>query len=237
MHLRSLMIAALAVLLFARPAIGITAQLTLQKFTGDDALVIITLDDAGGVISGHVEVQVNPNIGDLRAVFLQVIDESILPGLTITGPWVNETAIGDDDVTSVGNANVNGGGTPGPFDVGIEFGSSGIGANDIQAADFFLDHDTTDLSLSMFDLSRWAVRMTSVGLPGGSREGSSKLGVVEFHLTGLTPPNDPPGPPGDPTPQGSAMQPIPEPGSAMLAAVAAMTGAWYWRRRHVALRR
>ena len=120
--------------------------------------------------------------------------------------------------------------------IGIELGSSGIGANDIQAADFFLDHDTTDLALSMFDLSRWAVRMTSVGLPGGSREGSSKLNVVEFHLTGLTPPTLPPGPPGDPQPS-SALQPIPEPGSAMLAAVAAMTGAWYLRRRHASQRR
>jgi hypothetical protein len=224
---RGLLAAAFVALLFPRPAAGITAQLTLREFTGDDALVIITLDDAGGIITGNVQVQTDPNIGDLRALFLQVIDESILPGLTISGPWVSEFVTGDDNIESVGGANVNGGGSPGPFEVGIAFGSSGIGADDIQAADFFMDHSTSDLTLAMFDLGGWAARMTSVGLPGGPREGSSKLAVVDFHLTGMTPPPDP---------QPSVTQPIPEPGTAALAAIAVVTGGWYLRRRHAAQR-
>ena len=228
---RVVLAASLLALLFPRSANGITAQLTLSEFTGDDAIVIITLDDTGGVITGNVEVQASPNIGDLRAVFLQVIDESILSGLSVTGPWVNDIVIGDDNVTEVGNANVNGDGTPGPFDIGIELGSSGIGADDIQAAEFFLDHSTMALTLSMFDLEAWAVRMTSVGLAGGPREGSSKLGVVSYHLTGMTPPTPPI------SPQTSPTQPIPEPGTVALAGIAAITGGWYWRRRNAAQRR
>jgi hypothetical protein len=162
-----------------------------------------------------------------------VIDESILPGLIISGPLVSDSIVGDDDVTSVGNANVSGDGSPGPFDVGIAFGSSGIGGDDIQSTDFFLDHAQYDLSLSMFDLTRWGKRLTSVGLPDGLREGSSKLSVTDLQYTGLTPPPTPLGD-GDPSP---AIAPVPEPGTVGLIGVAAVfAGGWLWRRRNEAQR-
>ncbi len=230
----SLLAALIIGALFPRAARGITVQLTLTQFTGDDALVIVTLDDAGGIISGNINVQANPNIGDLRALFLQVTDESILPGLIITGPLVSESIIGDDNVDTVGNANVNGAGSPGPFDVGIAFGTPGIGGDDIQSTTFFLNHAQTDITLSMFDLTRWGIRLTSVGLPDGPREGSSKLSVLDIHPTGLIPPPTPLG--GDDLPN-PGIAPVPEPGTLALGAVAALfTSGWWWRRRAAAAR-
>ncbi len=213
-----------------RHAQGVTVQLTLAQFTGDPASATIQLNDDGGIITGLITVQPNPNIGDLRAVFLQVIDESILPGLSITGPDVTDFIIGNNDVTSVGNANVNGDGSPGPFDIGIAFGTPGLGADDIQSTAFFMNHASTDLALSMFDLTRWGLRMTSVGLDGGPREGSSKLNVVGIQLTGLEPPGNPT-PSGDPDPTPSATAPIPEPGTAMFVLVTAVFATGWWRSR------
>ena len=210
---------------------AVSMQLTFAPFTGDSASATLELTDDGGFITGVITVQPNPNIGDLRAVFLQVIDESILCDLEITGPHVTDIEIDEDNVTSVGNANVNGGGSPGPFDIGIAFGSPGIGSDDIQTTTFFLEHCEMDLTLDMFDLQGWAVRMTSVGTPGSSREGSSKLSVVDIRLTGLEPPNVPT-PSGEPgSPSNSAIAPIPEPTTAMFTIVTAAMGAAWWRRR------
>ena len=216
----------------ANQARAVTMQLTFAQFTGDSAAATIELTDDGGIITGIVTVQPNPNIGDLRAVFLQVLDPSILSGLDITGPLITATEVDANNVTSVGNANVNGGGSPGPFDIGIAFGSPGIGSDDIQTATFFLEHCNIDLTLDMFDLDGWAIRMTSVGLPGSSREGSSKLGVVDIRLTGMVPPSPLPLPAFDPSQSSStAIAPIPEPTTAMFALVTTAMGAAWWRRR------
>lgn len=212
-------------------------QLELAPFTGTDASILIDLSDEGGIITGEINVVANPNIGDLRAIFLQVNDLSILNQLNITGDLITDIEIDANDVTSVGNANVNGDGSPGPFDIGIAFGSPGIGADDIQSASFIIEHDSTDLSLDMFDLSNWAARLTSVGLADGPREGSSKLLVTDIRLTGLTPPELPPplipeGEPSDPGFPGSSQNaPIPEPGSAALILVGGALSAAWWRGR------
>lgn len=223
---------ALAVLGFAATeARAVSMTLDLTQFTGDSASATIELTDDGGFIKGVITVQPSPNIGDLRAVFLKVLDNDILCDLEITGSLITDIEIDENDVTSVGNANVNGGGSPGPFDIGIAFGTPGIGSDDIQSATFFLDHSTIDLTLGMFDLEGWAVRLTSVGLPGSSREGSSKLGVVDIRLTGMEPPNIPT-PSGEPgSPNNSAIAPIPEPTTAMFALVTTAMGAGWWRRR------
>ena len=169
-------------LVAARPAEGVTVQLTLAEFTGDDAEVRITLDDSTGNIVGQVDVIPSPNIGDLRAVFFSLNDSHLVCNLSATGSLVTAVAMEANCVTSVGNANVNGGGSPGPFDVGIAFGSSGIGSDDIQSASFILEYECGPLTLDMLDLNSFAARLTSVGLLGGSRNGSSKLSVIEALL-------------------------------------------------------
>ncbi len=229
------LIALAALLALPTRAHAVTMQLELTPFTGTDSSVLIDLSDEGGIITGQVNVVANPNIGDLRALFLQVNDLSILNHLNITGDDITAVKIDAGKVTSIGNANVNGGGNPGPFDIGIAFGSPGIGFDDIRSTSFIIAHDSTDLFLDMFDLSNWAARLTSVGLAGGPREGSSKLRVTDIRLTGLTPPQPPLTPedePSDPGFPGSAQNaPIPEPGIAALIVVAGALGAGWWRRR------
>jgi len=222
---------------------AVSMQLEFSPFTGGSSSVLLNLSDDGGIITGQVSVVANPNIGDLRALFIELNDLSILSGnqLNITGALISETVIDANNVTSVGNANVNGGGSPGPFDIGIAFGSPGIGSDDIQNASFIIEHESTDLTLGMFNLSNWAVRLTSVGTPGGSREDSSKLNVTSIRLTGLTPPdNGPPGgeltPQGDPQnpgfPGNAELAPIPEPGTAALIIISsAVTGIYLRKRR------
>lgn len=166
-------------LMSARQAGGVTVQLNLAPFTGDDAQVRITLDDSTGKIVGQVDVIPSPNIGDLRAIFFSLDDSHLLCNLSATGSLITAVEMEAGGVTSVGNANCNGGGSPGPFDVGIAFGSPGIGADDIQSASFILEYDCGDFTLDMLNLNSFAARLTSVGPLNGSRNGSSKLSVVE----------------------------------------------------------
>lgn len=86
-----------------------------------------------------------------------------------------------------GGNNLSGGGTPCPCDIGVEIGDPGIGmGDDFQTTTFTLSHITDSLDLSLFDGQDRGARLTSVGLPDGSRDGSSKLGgVVPEPTTGL----------------------------------------------------
>ncbi len=212
----------------ARPVAGVTLQLNLAPFTGDHSQVRITLDDSTGNIVGQVDVIAAPNIGDLRAIFFSLNENDLLCNLSATGSLVTAVEMEANGVTSVGNANVNGDGSPEPFDVGIAFGSSGIGGDDIQSASFILEHDCGDLTLDMLDLDSFAARLTSVGPLGGNRSGSSKLSVVEMLIlnSGGKDDDDDGGtsgggttPSGGPAP--TAESAIPEPASLVFVAMGA----------------
>ena len=233
-------IAALAVLLFASQARAVPVELTLTNFIGTSSEAKITLDDTDGVITGQIDVVPNPNIGDLRGVFFSFFDDTILGGLNITSPDLNALKIDAGKVWKVGNAHVSGGGTPGPFDIGVELGTPGIGKDDIQSTSFLVSHNALSLRLDMLDLESFALRMTSVGLPGSSRSGSSKLRVDEIRF--LTDPDPTPDPPGDPpitpgnippNPQDQNVNaPVPEPATiALLAVGAGVIGVRFGRRR------
>ncbi len=121
------------------------------------------------------------NIGDLQGIFFHVSDTGLLSGLTSAGTDVTGSQYGADSVNSLGGGvNTSGLGT---FDVGVKFGTSGIGSDDIQSTTFFLSHSTLALSLDTFFASGasvangyvMAIRATSVGAPDGPREGSVKV--------------------------------------------------------------
>lgn len=138
------------------------------------AIVDLFLDDTGGSIKVDVKVADNsPNIADLRGVFFNVLDNSLLSGLSITGPRISQFATGS--VSSLGQGNVI---TPGgPFEVGVEIGSAGLGkrgADDIRATTFTISHTSASLTVNQFARQNFGVRLTSVGT-GTNREGSSKL--------------------------------------------------------------
>ncbi len=113
--------------------------------------------------------------GDLRGLFFQVSDESLLDGLSFSGSEVTDSAAAADNVSNLGNgANVSGG-NRNPFDVGVEIGTQGMSADDIQTTTFTLSHDSVGLTLDLIAGQDFAVRITSVGPEGdGDGEGGGE---------------------------------------------------------------
>lgn len=172
---------------FAGSAQAATLSFEIDEFSGDPASVRITLDDGAGDGSLSLTVSVLDALADIRGVFFDVSDASALPGLQILGGAVTEVAFGD--VIELGNgANVRGGNSPCPCDVGVEIGTQGIAGDDYQSVTLRLVHETLDLDLALFSEQDFAVRLTSVG-DECRRGGSSKLGgtapVVPEPSTGL----------------------------------------------------
>lgn len=158
---------------------------TLIPFTGQSSEVKLTFDDTtagAGNIQVTVDVVPNPNIGDIRGVFLHILDESLLGGLSASGPDLMEDVFGPaNSVINLGGGNnlQSGPSSPCPCDLGFEFGTPGIGSDDLQTTTFTLMHESVALDLSQFFGQLAGARLTSVGLPDSSREGSSKLGIPE----------------------------------------------------------
>jgi VCBS repeat-containing protein len=147
-----------------------------------DGLVgaFITVSEVNGDLLFEIQLSSDADlVGDLRSVFFDVSNESLLSGLTVSGASVTEfMALANTVTTLGGDANINGEvvNTYGKFDVGVEFGTAGIGADDIRAAQFTLLHATLDLSLAFITSQDFGLRITSVGEDGGLRTSSLKLG-------------------------------------------------------------
>ena len=181
----------LALLLGATSAGADTLTTFLSPFTGDPALVKLSFDDLGPAsrdIEITAEVIADPSIGDIRGIFLNITNDSLLDGLFISdGDDVTDfmTALdtrNQEGVIDLGNgSNLNGGGSPCPCDIGIEIGRPGLrgGGDDFQKTVFTLSHTSADLNLDLFAEQFVGVRLTSVGDPDGGRDGSTKMiGVV-----------------------------------------------------------
>lgn len=174
-------------LVAAAPAGATVIETTATPFTGDPIEVRITFDDEG---AGDGEIWIGVEVaggyeGDLRGLFLNLADDSLLAGLEVTGPDV--TRVRKGSLLNLGHgSNLNGGGTPCPCDLGIEFGSPGIGADDIASTWVVLSYEGVDLDVSLFSEQLVGVRVTSVGTDG-RRNGSSKTVamVPEPHTAGL----------------------------------------------------
>ena len=149
-----------------------------QNFTNStDASVKIVLDDAVSPGSIKITVSVLEPLADLRGIFFHVADEALIDGLSVTGADVTDFLLESNQVDNLGGgANINGGGAAnlGPYDVGIEIGTQGIGRDDLSMTMFTLSHDTMALDLSLLAEQAFGVRLTSVG-EIGNRGGSSKL--------------------------------------------------------------
>ena len=165
----------------AMASVASAASVTVDNFTSigsEPFKAKVTIEDVvGGDVKFTVEVVVdNPltdNLADLRALFIDINDESLLSGLSVTGSDVTDF---DFDANSVDNL---GGGAvispAGPYDIGVEIGTSGITPDDIQMTMFVFSHSTMDLSIDNFLGQSMGIRGMSTGLEGGSRSGSSKL--------------------------------------------------------------
>lgn len=142
----------------------------------DTEVTITELDD--GTLRFDLTVLETGLIGDLRALFFDLNGVNV-SGLSTSGVDVTDTAYEEGSVDTMGaDANIKGSvsNALGDFDVGIEFGTSGISNDDINSTSFTLDHDSLDLTLDMIDLADFGIRYTSVGEEDGSRTGSVKIG-------------------------------------------------------------
>lgn len=168
-----------ATLVVPEPGEGIEAF--ASSFTGKPLEVSLRIDDQsspGDLVFTLSVIGPGSTVGDLRGFFLNLADESLLPGLTITGPNVTGSQIAANAVTGVGHGNnILGGGSPCPCDLGIELGTPGISKDDLRTVTFTLSHATRALDLTLVSGQTFGVRATSVG-EGRCRDGSSKLSGV-----------------------------------------------------------
>ncbi|HEY9736494.1 MAG TPA: PEP-CTERM sorting domain-containing protein [Trichocoleus sp.] len=166
------------------------ATFSLTPFTGDNAKVFVTLDQlVNGNIDVKVEVDKSVALADLRGIFFNVKTEAILPKLNIINPstGVGAFKFAANSVNEVGGVKLEGEPNLNPCvpigcDGGIEIGQNGLkgGKDDFQSVSWtFARTDGQALSLADFEGMSWGIRATSVGAPGSSRGGSTKLsGIV-----------------------------------------------------------
>ena len=154
---------------------------------GDVNVEITIAELADGMLKFDIKVlDETGSIGDLNAFFFDLHDDSLTNSLSVTGDDVTNTAFKQDGVTKIDNyTNMNGEIVKdlGKFDGGIQFGSAGIGEDDIRETSFILSSDVLALTLEDFSLQDIGIRLTSVGEEGGSRDDSLKLGGTAPELT------------------------------------------------------
>lgn len=169
--------------LVVQPDLASATQIsaTATTFSGASLAVTATIDDASDpgnlVITLVVVVEEGRKTGDLRGFYANITDERLLPGLLVSGLEVTGSIFDANNVIRLSRGNdLIADGTPCLCDFGVEFGSEGIEAgDDFQSVTFVLSHISKDLSLSLFEEQTFGIRATSVGLPKGPREASSKL--------------------------------------------------------------
>jgi hypothetical protein len=168
-------VAAIATLSSAYSARATSVEMTATPFTGAPTSVHILMEEiAGGNIS--VSLNVNEGLADLRGVFFNIANNSLLAGLEVTGDDVTDF---DFDTTgssliNLHGMNLRGGGSPCPCDIGVVLGTPGIGRDDIFSTTFVLDA-TADLALTDFANQLIGVRVASVSVfDDDSKDGKGK---------------------------------------------------------------
>ena len=159
-----------------------------------DVNVEITVTEVIDPVTGltNLEFQVTVlnetgSIADLNALYFDLADDSLTSSLSVGGGDVTGSVFKVDGVSKVDNyTNMNGEvlNDLGRFDGGVQFGTAGIGEDDIRSTTFTLSSDSTSLSLSDFSLQDFGIRLTSVGEEDGSRNDSLKLGATAPELGG-----------------------------------------------------
>lgn len=158
---------------FTDPSSGFLATLTVVDNGNGSLTFTMDVDETGGVT------------GDTRAIYFNLTDDQEISNLAWSVDASSDVGQADVDVVQsidgvryVEEKDTNISGTvlkenDGKFDLGIEFGSSGIGQDDVQHMEFTLSGD--GLTLDDLDLSSIGFRATSVGDVDGGRNGSLKL--------------------------------------------------------------
>lgn len=136
-----------------------------QPGTGPAVPVNVTISDTATGVSIQTAIS-GPVVGDLRGLFFDL--SGSLPACADISGW-SDCQVAEGAVVDLGGGvNMHG---VGMFDVGLEIGTPGIGADDIQGAIVTIINGNICAS----NFQGIGVRLTSVGTAGGLREDSSKL--------------------------------------------------------------
>ena len=141
------------------------SSLTFEIEGDVSALITITEVD-GTLVFDIVLTSETGSLSDLRALFFDVADETLLSGLSVTGADVTDSAFEANSTTNLGQgANINGQVVKalGKFDAGIAIGTP---HDDIQSTQFVLSHDTVDLTLDLLNLQDFGIRIGNAKLGG-----------------------------------------------------------------------
>ena len=173
---RNALFALVAALFLAAGAASATiVQATATSYTGGPLEVTLQADDAA--IPGDLVITLaisgpGATIGDLRGFFLHVVDESLVSGLSVSGPDVTGSAFIANAVSNVTSGKYfNGIKMPCPCDLGVEFGTPGIGQDDLQQVTFTLSHATAALDVSFLANQQFGLFVTNVGRYSGDTLG------------------------------------------------------------------
>lgn len=144
---------------------------------GNPALEVAVSETDDGDLLFKLTV-VGTKVGDLRGLFFDIANSTLLSNLMIEGHDVTDTRLAASAVLDLGNgANLNGSGAA--FDVGVEFGTQGIGKDDIRTTSFVLStKDGSDLTLDLVSNVDFGARITSIGSESGARNDSEKIRTI-----------------------------------------------------------
>lgn len=156
------------------------ASISFDISNGDLTVQVIVTEQSDGTLQFDVTVDdTTGKIGDLNGLFFDLSNDSIADSLTVTGTDLTGSKIDADSVTKVSSWNNMNGEVikeDGKYDVGVQFGSSGMAKDDIQSTSFTLATlDGSALSLADVAQQDFGVRLTSVGEIDGSRGDSLKI--------------------------------------------------------------
>lgn len=150
-------------------------EATATNFSGAPLEVLLRVDDA--IDPGKLVVTLEitgpaGTLGDLAGFLAHVHDESLLPGLSVTGVYVDNPLFSANELGSAG------GRSPCPCDLGLKFGTPGIEQDDLRSVMFTIAHTSQALDVSFLMGRSFGIDVTSVGM-GQNRELRSRLvGVV-----------------------------------------------------------
>lgn len=143
---------------------------------GNPPLTIHAIEQADGSILFELSVD-GDDLADIRGLFFNLADPSLVDNLVVTGADLTDQAYGDVSGFRNGN-NLKGGGRS-PYDVGLNFGTPGIGTDDINSTSFVLSSINGDaLTLDLIAQIEFGARMTSTGPANSNRNGSQKITTI-----------------------------------------------------------
>ena len=131
-----------------------------------------------GTLLVEVKQLAGDTVGDLRGLFFDIADETLLNGMSIVGDEITCVKIDADGVARVTRGvNIKGEvlNEFGKFDIGVAIGESGL-TDDIREVSFVLSSTSGPIEVEDFENMDVAVRYQSVGEEGGCRDDSLKIG-------------------------------------------------------------